>query len=276
MSSPLTVLIADADDEMRRLLADAIRAEAPDATVREATNGVDLQRALERDRVDLVFVDVVLPQTDGAAIARWRAEAGRHSMVILVSDLLSPRWPSIATHLGAYDVLLKPVGGRQVRNAVEACRVIRRTLSLLVVDPNRATRAVIRRLLDQSHFSFEVVESEGGRRAVNLARRRLFDIAIIDMALPDYPALEVACQIQDRQSATKLIMMGVDLDAETSRFDTFGIAGLLRKPFHFVDIDRTVHAAFGLWRPYLINALQAEQARAVQRPPGAAQRGAAH
>ncbi|AWN48667.1 response regulator [Methylobacterium terrae] len=261
MTSPLSILIADADETMRRILVATIREEAPTVAITEVTDGIALEQAVSAQHYDLVFLDVVLPQTNGAAVARWRAGTGPRSMVILLSDLLSPRWPTIATHLGAYDVLLKPIGSRQIRNALAAADVTRRTLTMLIVDPSRASRAVIRRLLDQSHFSFDILESEGGRRAINIARSRPLDLAIIEMSLPDFSALEVACQIQDKQNDVKLIMMGVGLSPETSRFDTFGVSGLLNKPFNFVDVDKAVHTAFDLWHPYLIKALQAEQAK---------------
>ncbi len=41
-------------------------------------------------------------------------------MIVLVADLLAARWPTIARRLNAYDVLLKPLGQRNVRHVLQA------------------------------------------------------------------------------------------------------------------------------------------------------------
>ena len=264
MEAGLTVLVADADEETRLALVEAIAANDPDARIVEACNGRELAAALAGEPVDLVFVDVILPGTDAAALRDWRAGHGAGGMIVLVSDLLAPRWPSVARLVGAYDVLLKPLSERHVGRVLAASRVIRRNLRPLVVEPRAATRSLIRRLLRESHFSFEVVDAERGGVALRAARLGGFDVAMIEAELPDLPALEVACQVSDRHPDAKILLMGFSNAAVPARqLDTFGACGYLRKPFSFADVDRAIHDAFGLWHPYLVKALQAEEAGAL-------------
>ncbi|RVU19333.1 response regulator [Methylobacterium oryzihabitans] len=268
MTDPLAVLIAEADGASRQSVAAMVRSDAPGTAVTEVGDGPAFERALAAPP-DVIFLDVTLPGLNGASLAEWRRQAGAGKVVVLFSDLLSPHWHTTAARLGVYDVLIKPLTGQQIHNVLAAARVIRRPLNLLVVDPNRATRSVIRRLLDQSHFSFGIVEAESGRRALDLVAGQSFDLAIVDTGLTDCPALEVACQIEARRPGIKLILMGVGLAGQTRRLSAFGVSGVLSKPFQFIDVDQTIHAAFGLWHPYLINALQADRtrrARAVGEP----------
>ncbi|GJD58564.1 response regulator [Methylobacterium dankookense] len=261
METGLTVLVADADEETRLDLVEAIAASDPSARIIEACNGRELAAALAGEGVDLVFVDVILPGTDAGSLLAWRERRGRGAMIVLLSDLLAPRWPAVARLVGAYDVLLKPLNERHVARVLAASGVIRRELRLLVVEPRAATRNLIRRLLRDSHFSFEIVDAERGGVALRAARLGSFDVAMIEAELPDLPALEVACQVSDRHRHAKILLMGFSNAAIPARqLDTFGACAYLRKPFSFADIDRTIHDAFGLWHPYLVKALQAEEA----------------
>lgn len=254
-----TILVADPDEETRLALVEAVRRIDPDAVLIEAADGVALDRLLAQRRVDVLFIDVALPQTNGADIARWRRTENPQGLIVLVTDMLAPRWPSVATRLGAYDVILKPLGDTPIARVLDAARVIARRLDLLVVDPGRATRALIRKLLGQSHFSFNILEAAGGHEAMRMTERQGIDLAIIEMNLPDYPALEVACRINDRHPGARLLMTGAAMEEGVRRqLATFGASGFLKKPFRFFDVDKAVHESFGLWHPYLINALKRE------------------
>ena len=262
MQSSPTIVIADADEEVRLTLCEAVARADPGATVIEVSDGLELDRALKRGGIDILFVDVVLPMTNGADIVGWRAATGRNSLIVLVSDLLAPGWPAVAKKIGAYDVILKPLGDHHVRRVVDASRILSRQLNLLVVDPGRETRSLINRLLRRSQFSLNIRQTERGQAAVALVRRQEFDLAIIAMELSDHPALEVACRINDLRPHAKIVLTGRAIEpAMLKQLGTFGISTFLRKPFGFAEIDRMLHEVFGLWRPYLINALQMEERR---------------
>ncbi|MBB5765265.1 response regulator [Methylorubrum rhodesianum] len=259
MTASPTILIADPDEETRLALAEAVGRADPAARVIEAADGSALNRALADSPVDLLFVDVLLPQTNGADIRRWRETGNPQGLVVLVTDMLAPRWSATARRVGAYDVILKPLGDLHIGRLLAARRILSRSLDCLVVDPGQATRTLVRKLLGQSHFSFRIREAAGGRDAVRLIERDPVDLAIIEMSLPDYPALEVACRINDRRPETRILMTGPRIEEGVQRqLTTFGASGFLPKPFQFFDIDKAVHESFGLWQPYLINALRRE------------------
>ncbi|GBU18911.1 MULTISPECIES: response regulator [Methylobacterium] len=264
MSRAVTLVIADADEDVRIDLSEMIARIAPGTTVIEVANGTQLNAALQDNAIDLLFVDVMLPQTDGRDIMKWQTAAGPQTMIVLLSDLLSPRWPHVAQSIGAYDVLLKPFGETPIKRLIDACRVLGHSLNLLVVDPSEASRSVIARLLAQSSFTFEITAFDRARPALRAQQRRPFDLAIIELGLPDMPGLELACQLQAGAGEVRTVMMGAKVDAKTQKsLKTFGVGAFLAKPFYFPELDAAVHQAFGLWRPYLINALVAEREKAA-------------
>ncbi len=266
LDAPLNVLIADADDETRRRLREVVLSFEPEAAIHEAGDGAELGAMLADGRVDLLVIDVLLPRTDGAQITAWRARKGKRCAIVLVTDILSPRWPVIASTVGAYEVLLKPVRPDKLGQLVDAARFIRRELKVLLVEPLSSTRGLIHRLIGQSCFTCAITESDGGRQAVRQAAFGSFDLALVEVGLPDLPGTEVACRLQERSPATRVVMMGANVEPAVQRtLSTFGVAGYLPKPFYFPDFDKAIHEALGLWRPYLINAIIAERGQQLAR-----------
>ncbi|MGU3480189.1 response regulator [Methylobacterium sp. D48H] len=260
-----TVIIADSNQEIRIDIAEAIAATDPTALILEVSDGRSFAHRLKNDTIDLIFVDVTLPGNDASILQHWRSSRGKGGMIVLISDMLAPRWPSVAQLIGAYEVLLKPLNINQISRILSASQIIRRKLQFLLVAPHKPTRNVIRRLLSDSHFSLDVIDAEHGASALRTARFGTADVALIDTAISDGPALEIACKINNISPSTKLILMGSSECSIPSRqMSTFGISNYLRKPFSFADVDKSLHEAFDLWHPYLIKALQLENAVTVR------------
>ncbi|MBI5783813.1 MAG: response regulator, partial [Rhodocyclales bacterium] len=63
MENPDRILVVDDDPEIRRLLADYLSRNGFEAVV--ARDGREMTQALERHAVDLVVLDLNLPDNDG-------------------------------------------------------------------------------------------------------------------------------------------------------------------------------------------------------------------
>lgn len=262
-SGAMKILIADADEETRLTLSEAIAAARPHAQIREVTNGSDLRATLRGPAPDILFIDTILPDTNAEIITAWRKGAGADSVVVLVADLLTARWPTIARRLSAYDVVLKPLGERKVGHVLEAAAFLRRELSLLLIEPSAKTRQITRQILATSSFRFGVTEADNGRSAVKIAATRSVDLIVVGSAIPDMPPSEVACRIDALGTGARIVMaVGQQQDASSSgKLAMFGASTVLRLPFTATDIDRLVYETFGLWQPYLLEALRKEYDR---------------
>ncbi|HEY3107664.1 MAG TPA: response regulator, partial [Chloroflexota bacterium] len=64
------VLVVDDDAEMVRLLAAMVRSIAPGCRVLEACSGEAALAAIERERPELVLLDLVMPEVDGHEVIR--------------------------------------------------------------------------------------------------------------------------------------------------------------------------------------------------------------
>ena len=82
---PQTVLIVDDHAGFRRFARRLLETDGF-TVVGEAHNGASALAAVEALRPELVLLDVVLPDTDGFAIAERLAENDRASVVVLTSS----------------------------------------------------------------------------------------------------------------------------------------------------------------------------------------------
>lgn len=255
----MNILIADADEETRLALVEAIAGLAPESRITEASNGADLRSALSGPAPDILFIDTILPDTDGRMVTTWRAGPGADSVVVLVADLLTSRWSTVARVLDAYDVLLKPLSHRNVGHVLQAAVLLRRNLAVLLVEPGHRTRELARQMLGMTAFRFTVSEAFEGRTAVREAKARAFDLVIVGSSIPDMPATEATCRLDALDTGARLVIAGgAAEEPSAAQLALFGAHAFLRMPFAAPDIDRLVYQTFGLWRPYLLEALRSE------------------
>ena len=112
------VLIADASPVTRRVLAAVISTILPKARIVEAASGQETFEALKGGSVEIAFVDMDLPDMNGAeAVARAR-EAGARPFVTLMAQEILACWERLSPEIEAYEFLEKPVEEEDVRHIV--------------------------------------------------------------------------------------------------------------------------------------------------------------
>ena len=258
---PETVaLVADASAEARADIVAAIRAWDPAAVAVEAADGDAVVAALMAHRPTIAFVAIALAGLTGPeAIAVAKARGVEVPCLVLTASRVVPRWAEVAQRLEAYEFLKAPFDPRHVTHLLQADRVRRTPLRLLLVEGSAQGRELIRRVLGRTGFRLEIEETDNGRHALKLMQPTPFDVALIDLGLAGLDGLEVACQAHERAPDTKLMLMtGGDADKLAQASRHFGVDFVLKKPFFARDVELALHQLFGLRRPYLLNALAAE------------------
>lgn len=125
----LAVMIVDdeapARSRLRDLLGD-LAVELPNALVAEAANGVQALAILagpEAPAVDLMLVDIRMPEMDGIELARHVAQLASPPAVVFVTAF--DAYAVQAFDLNAVDYLLKPVRAERLAAALRKARLIR-------------------------------------------------------------------------------------------------------------------------------------------------------
>jgi len=126
MSQPAHILVVDDDHEIRTLLAEYL--EKNGLRVSVARDGKEMHRVLERVRVDLVVLDILLPGDDGLTLCR-ALRANSQLPIIMLTARGDDVDRILGLELGADDYVPKPFKPRELLARITA--VLRRTTHVL-------------------------------------------------------------------------------------------------------------------------------------------------
>jgi two-component system OmpR family response regulator len=132
------ILIVDDDPEIRRLLVDYLARNGLEAIA--ARGGREMWRELDRRAVDLVVLDLMLPDIDGLTLCRdLRVKSNMPVLMLTARGEETDR--IIGIEMGADDYLVKPFNPRELLARIKM--ILRRTRALppnLRPEPARCLR----------------------------------------------------------------------------------------------------------------------------------------
>ncbi len=110
------VLIVDDDSDVREFMRDVISAWHCKALT--AASGPEALDILERWRVDVVLLDVVMPTMDGVETLLEIKRRMSELPVIMMSAMLNPDLREYLAHTGAQCCLSKPIERKELARAL--------------------------------------------------------------------------------------------------------------------------------------------------------------
>lgn len=109
MENKKMILLADANEELRKTLRDAINQSTDFQVVADTGDGMELLRLAEQHQPDLIVMDLVLPGMDGLNMIRLLPRpADGGPKVILLSSFCSDQALTEASELGICYFISKP------------------------------------------------------------------------------------------------------------------------------------------------------------------------
>ncbi len=144
------ILVVDDDPTIRELVRDYLVEH--DLKVSTADSGAEMDRVLGTEVVDLVILDLKLPDEDGLAIARRLREKLDIPIIILTGSRKEEVDRVMGLELGADDYVTKPFSQRELLARIKA--VLRRT----------ETKRAARRVEDARAYRFAGWELNTGLR----------------------------------------------------------------------------------------------------------------
>ena len=125
MAEAAKLLLVDDDPELRELIGAYLSKQGFD--VRTAENGREMDEVLQRHRIDLVLLDLMLPGEDGLSIAK-RLKTSEGMPIIMISAQGQDVDRIVGLEIGADDYLGKPFNPRELLARIRA--VMRRSSGL--------------------------------------------------------------------------------------------------------------------------------------------------
>jgi two-component system phosphate regulon response regulator OmpR len=125
--------VVDDDQELRDLLRDYLTRQGVEVSVLH--DGTSIERRLERERPDLIVLDLMMPGVDGLTALRRLRAAGDDIPVIMLTARADDVDRIVGLELGADDYLGKPFNPRELLARVQA--VLRRRRSIPSAAPEQ-------------------------------------------------------------------------------------------------------------------------------------------
>ena len=115
-----TVLIVDDDPVQRRLLEAMVRRFGYEArTADSGTAAVRMLTGMEGEVIDLVILDLVMPEIDGMGVLAALKDKGLEKPVIVQTAHSSIETVVAAMRAGASDFVVKPVGAERLQVSIK-------------------------------------------------------------------------------------------------------------------------------------------------------------
>jgi two-component system OmpR family response regulator len=150
MNEQTLIAIVEDDADIRSLIAGLLTREGFE--VAPCTGGAELDRLLERRRVDLILLDLMMAGEDGLSICR-RLRATMDVPILIVTAKGEDIDRVIGLELGADDYLAKPFNSRELVARVRA--ILRRTR-----ESHRVAPVVARVVYRFAQWSLDVASRE--------------------------------------------------------------------------------------------------------------------
>ncbi len=100
------ILVIDDEIDVGELLSDFLRLQGYDVSA--ASRAVEGLASVEKEKPDLVLLDIMMPEIDGLECLRRIRKASPDTLVIMVSGIKDEKVAKEAIWRGAYDYLAKP------------------------------------------------------------------------------------------------------------------------------------------------------------------------
>jgi DNA-binding NtrC family response regulator len=252
MQRNISMLIADDSHAIVQVLTEAARASQLPIRLSTTDNGRDCLTLLNGLNIDLAFIDVHMPELSGTE-AFWSArKQGIKTFVTLMSNPPATEAVEAAIKLQAYEFLFKPFTAADALAIMQTYARISAPTKILVVDDSASVRMVVHKILRGSAFNCQIIDADDGETALALCRTSKFDAVFLDSDMPGRSGIVAMKRLALLRPELKIVMMSAERNAaaEIEALHS-GACAFLHKPFNSADVDRVLHAAFGLRSPTL-------------------------
>ena len=115
------ILICDDSVLARKQLMDAVKEIADGAIFLEGRNGTEAIELYKKEKPDIVFMDIVMPEKDGNEALSEIKAFDQDAVIIIVSSVGTQDQLKKAIQLGAKDFIQKPFEKNQISEIIELC-----------------------------------------------------------------------------------------------------------------------------------------------------------
>lgn len=120
---PVSVLVVDDSPMARKMLIRSLPPEW-DIEIRQACSGVEALAAYRTGQVDVMFLDLTMPEIDGYQVLETLRREDMNCLVIVVSADIQEKAQERVQELGAIAFIKKPVDAEKIQTVLREYGIV--------------------------------------------------------------------------------------------------------------------------------------------------------
>jgi CheY-like chemotaxis protein len=215
-SGERTALVIEDDLKSADLIR--VQLEAEGFTVLHAASAESAMALAAQQPPSLITLDIMLPNMDGwEFLSRLKQMPALSQIPVVIISIVAD--PSKGFALGAAAVMQKPVSREELYESLKTLGLLPLsddgTLKVMVVDDEpKAVELIAVRLMG---LASTVLRASGGREAIDIARRELPDLIILDLMMPEVNGFDVVAALHERPDTAHIPILVVTAKKVTAQ-----------------------------------------------------------
>ena len=194
-----TIMVVDDDNEFLYVMNKYIT-EADYQVIAVNKSETVIEKAIKYNP-DVITLDIIMPKKDGWEILQElkRTPQTKNIPVAIVSMIDNKK---LGYSLGTSDYIVKPVAQDMLLKRLNKLSEERGLKKILIVDDDLSQAELVEEILESDDFISEVATS--GEMAIQLAKRKHYDLVILDLLMPQIDGFAVLKNLQSDTSTEKM------------------------------------------------------------------------
>ncbi|HUF51813.1 MAG TPA: response regulator, partial [Longimicrobiales bacterium] len=198
-----TALVVEDDFKSAELIR--VQLEAEGFTVLHAATAEDALVLALQQPLSLITLDILLPNMDGwEFLGHIKRNPDLRRIPVVIITIVAD--PTKGFSLGAAAVMQKPISRQELFDSLADIGMLPlvkgATLTILIVDDDPAAVELIAKRA--SGMASRILKAYGGREAVEIARRELPDVIILDLMMPDVSGFDVVALLHAQPDTARI------------------------------------------------------------------------
>lgn len=192
------ILVVEDDDEAIYIFRKYLEGDAFQVLI--AKDGETGVQKAEQFQPDVITLDIMMPRKDGWEVLQaLKKNPATKNIPIAIVSMLDNR--KLGFSLGASDYIVKPISQDMFLKRLHKLSEERGLKKILIVDDDLSQAELVEEILESDDFVSEVATS--GEMAIQLARKKSYDLVILDLLMPQTDGFAVLKSLQNDRSTDK-------------------------------------------------------------------------
>ncbi len=200
MNDKPTILVVDDNQDLLNTFAMILKRRG--FSVQTAGNGVSAVDKFKEQSFDVTLMDIVMPDMNGVDASRKMKEINPEAPIILMTAYSDDELIQSARDGGINKIIHKPI---RIDQLIKLINEAADGQPILVVDDDADICDTLTKILKQQ--GYDVLTANSGEEAITMAQSKSYQMAFIDVKLPNIDGLETLLRLKEINPDLMVIMM---------------------------------------------------------------------